>query len=88
MFDVLMECKYFGNVGEWFVIGGGMQSFENFEKWEGIQNFMVCEGLKYFVNFVFVWIMCDILCYFQYQLFNVGVEVLINLDFLQWQVYL
>jgi len=65
-----------------------MQSFENFEKWEGTQNFTVREGLKHSVNLVFVRIMRDISRYFQHQLPNAGAEALTNPDSPQRQVYL
>ncbi|PLC40974.1 glycosyl transferase family 51 [Ralstonia pickettii] len=88
MLDASMERKYSGNAGEWFATGGGMQSFENFEKWEGTQNFTVREGLKHSVNLVFVRIMRDISRYFQHQLPNAGAEALTNPDSPQRQIYL
>jgi len=88
MLDASMERKYSGNAGEWFATGGGMQSFENFEKWEGTQFFTVREGLKHSVNLVFVRIMRDISRYFQHQLPSAGAEALTDPESPQRQVYL
>ncbi|MCO5398800.1 transglycosylase domain-containing protein [Ralstonia soli] len=88
MLDASMERKYSGNAGEWFATGGGMQSFENFEKWESYQQFTVREGLKHSVNLVFVRIMRDISRYFQHQLPSAGAEALTNPDSPQRQIYL
>ncbi|WP_439891222.1 transglycosylase domain-containing protein [Ralstonia sp. 25C] len=88
MLDASMERKYSGNAGEWFATGGGMQSFENFEKWESYQQFTVREGLKHSVNLVFVRIMRDISRYFQHQLPSAGAEALTDPDSPQRQVYL
>ncbi|ATG19883.1 glycosyl transferase family 51 [Ralstonia pickettii] len=88
MLDASMERKYSGNAGEWFATGGGMQSFENFEKWEGTQNFTVREGLKHSVNLVFVRIMRDISRYFQHQLPSAGAEALTDPDSPQRHIYL
>ncbi|ANJ72467.1 transglycosylase domain-containing protein [Ralstonia insidiosa] len=88
MLEASMERKYSGNAGEWFTTGGGMQSFENFEKWEGTQFFTVREGLKHSVNLVFVRIMRDISRYFQHQLPSAGAEALEDTDSPQRQVYL
>ena len=88
MLDASMERKYSGNAGEWFSTGGGMQSFENFEKWEGTQFFTVREGLKHSVNLVFVRIMRDISRYFQHQLPSAGAEALEDHDSPQRQIYL
>lgn len=88
MLDASMERKYSGNAGEWFATGGGMQSFENFEKWESYQQFSVREGLKHSVNLVFVRIMRDISRYFQHQLPSAGAEALTDPDSPQRQIYL
>jgi membrane peptidoglycan carboxypeptidase len=88
MLSASMERKYSGNAGEWFATGGGMQHFENFEKWEGTQQFTVREGLKHSVNLVFVRIMRDISRYFQHQLPSAGAQALADPDSPQRQVYL
>jgi len=88
MLEAAMERKYSGSAGEWFATGGGMQSFENFEKWEGTQWFTVREGLKHSVNLVFVRIMRDISRYFQHQLPSAGAEALEDRDSPQRQIYL
>lgn len=88
MLEAAMDRKYSGNAGEWFATGGGMQSFENFEKWEGYQQFTVREGFKHSVNLVFVRIMRDISRYFQHQLPSAGAEALEDHDSPQRQIYL
>lgn len=50
MLGASLERKYSGNAGEWFATGGGMQHFDNFERWESYQFFTVREGLKHSVN--------------------------------------
>lgn len=63
MLDAAMERKYSGNAGEAFYTGGGMQSFTNFEKWEGERQMTVRVGFQHSVNLVFVRMMRDIVRY-------------------------
>jgi len=67
MLDAAMERKYSGNPGEAFFTGGGMQSFSNFEKWEGEHQMTVRVGFQHSVNLVFVRIMRDIVRYEVFQ---------------------
>ncbi|MDE4920943.1 MULTISPECIES: transglycosylase domain-containing protein [Cupriavidus] len=67
MLDAAMERKYSGSAGEAFFTGGGMQSFSNFEKWEGEHQMTVRVGFQHSVNLVFVRMMRDIVRYEVYQ---------------------
>lgn len=61
--EAAMERKYSGNAGEAFYTGGGMQSFTNFEKWEGERQMTVRLAFQHSVNLVFVRMMRDIVKY-------------------------
>lgn len=63
MLEAAMERKYSGNPGEAFYTGGGMQSFTNFEKWEGERQMTVRVGFQHSVNLVFIRMMRDIVRY-------------------------
>jgi len=65
--EAAMERKYSGNPGEAFYTGGGMQSFSNFEKWEGERQMTVRVGFQHSVNLVFIRIMRDIVKYEVHQ---------------------
>jgi membrane peptidoglycan carboxypeptidase len=88
MLEASLERKYSGNAGEWFTTGGGMQHFDNFEKWESTQFFTVREGFKHSVNLVYVRLMRDISRYYQHQLPSAGAQALQDGDSPQRQVYL
>ncbi|MHC6075298.1 transglycosylase domain-containing protein [Ralstonia solanacearum] len=88
MLAASLERKYSGNAGEWFATGGGMQHFDNFERWESYQFFTVREGLKHSVNLVFVRLMRDVSRYYQHQLPSAAAEALEDTDSPQRQVYL
>ncbi len=61
--EAAMERKYSGNAGEAFYTGGGMQSFTNFEKWEGERQMTVRMAFQHSVNLVFIRMMRDIVKY-------------------------
>lgn len=63
MLEAAMERKYSGNPGEAFYTGGGMQSFSNFERWEGERMMTVRQGFQHSVNLVFIRMMRDIVRY-------------------------
>ncbi|CAG2145590.1 hypothetical protein LMG31506_03216 [Cupriavidus yeoncheonensis] len=67
MLDAAMERKYSGSAGEGFYTGGGLQSFTNFEKWEGERIMTVRVGFQHSVNLVFIRMMRDIV---RYELFH------------------
>ncbi len=67
MLEASMERKYSGNPGEAFYTGGGMQSFSNFERWEGERMMTVRDGFRHSVNLVFIRMMRDIVRYEVYQ---------------------
>ncbi|WP_439672945.1 transglycosylase domain-containing protein (plasmid) [Cupriavidus necator] len=72
MLEAAMERKYSGSTGEGFFTGGGMQSFSNFERWEGERNMTVREGFQHSVNLVFIRIMRDIV---RYEIFHARPDV-------------
>ncbi|WP_211440720.1 transglycosylase domain-containing protein [Collimonas humicola] len=80
MLEASLERKYSGNPGEWFSTGGGMQHFENFEKFENGQNFTVREGFRHSVNLVFVRLMRDIVHFYMYQVPGSSAQLLENID--------
>ena len=63
MLEAALERKYSGNPGEAFFTGGGMQSFSNFERWEGERIMTVRQGFQHSVNLVFIRLMRDIVRY-------------------------
>ncbi|KWR74647.1 transglycosylase domain-containing protein [Cupriavidus sp. IDO] len=67
MLDAAMERKYSGSAGEGFYTGGGLQSFTNFEKWEGERIMTVRVGFQHSVNLVFIRMMRDIV---RYEMFH------------------
>lgn len=67
MLEAALERKYSGNPGEAFYTGGGMQSFSNFEKWEGERQMTVRVGFQHSVNLVFIRLMRDIVRYEVFQ---------------------
>ncbi|WP_423199526.1 MULTISPECIES: transglycosylase domain-containing protein [unclassified Cupriavidus] len=67
MLEAAMDRKYSGNAGEAFYTGGGMQTFTNFERWEGERQMTVRVGFQYSVNLVFVRMMRDIVRYEVFQ---------------------
>ncbi len=67
-----MERKYSGSPGEGFYTGGGLQSFTNFERWEGERIMTVRVGFQHSVNLVFIRMMRDIV---RYELFHGNVDM-------------
>ncbi|CAG9183024.1 hypothetical protein LMG23994_05044 [Cupriavidus pinatubonensis] len=72
MLDAAMERKYSGSPGEGFYTGGGLQSFTNFERWEGERIMTVRVGFQHSVNLVFIRMMRDIV---RYELFHGKVDM-------------
>lgn len=68
MLDAAMERKYSANPGEGFATGGGVQHFENFERWENSQIMTVRAAFQNSVNLVFIRLMRDIVRYEIYQI--------------------
>ncbi|MGY2488798.1 transglycosylase domain-containing protein [Cupriavidus sp. CP313] len=67
MLEAAMERKYSGSAGEGFYTGGGLQSFTNFERWEGERIMTVRVGFQHSVNLVFIRMMRDIV---RYEMFH------------------
>ncbi|AEI81353.1 carboxypeptidase [Cupriavidus necator N-1] len=67
MLEAAMERKYSGSAGEGFYTGGGLQSFTNFERWEGERIMTVRMGFQHSVNLVFIRMMRDIV---RYEMFH------------------
>lgn len=67
MLDAAMERKYSASPGERFYTGGGLISFENFERADNARIVTVREGLQRSVNLVFIRLMRDIV---RHTMFN------------------
>jgi len=72
MLDAAMERKYSGSAGEGFYTGGGLQSFSNFERWEGERIMTVRVGFQHSVNLVFIRMMRDIV---RYEMFHARLDM-------------
>ena len=60
MLEAAMERKYSASPGERFFTGGGLHTFENFEREDNARILTVREGLQRSVNLVFIRLMRDI----------------------------
>jgi membrane peptidoglycan carboxypeptidase len=67
MLDAAIERTYPASTGERFFTGGGIHTFENFNKEENSQTYSVREGLKKSVNLVFIRLMRDIVRWYMYD---------------------
>jgi membrane peptidoglycan carboxypeptidase len=67
MLQAALQRKYSGSTGESFFTGGGVHQFENFEPWEGGQNFTVSAAFQNSVNLAFVRLMRDIVYYYRFR---------------------
>lgn len=67
MLQAALERKYSGSTGESFFTGGGVHHFDNFEPWEGGQNFTVTDAFANSVNLAFVRLMRDIVYYYRFR---------------------
>ncbi|GAB3628786.1 transglycosylase domain-containing protein [Pandoraea terrae] len=68
LLDAAMDRRYSGNPGEAFFTGGGMQGFENFERWENSVMMPVREAFQHSVNLVFIRLMRDIVRHETYRI--------------------
>lgn len=60
MLEAAMERRYSANPGERFFTGGGLHSFENFDKEDNGKVVSVREGLQRSVNLLFIRLMRDV----------------------------
>jgi membrane peptidoglycan carboxypeptidase len=67
MLEAALQRKYSGGIGEAFFTGGGLQTFENFQRSEDKQIFTVSEGFQLSVNLVFIRLLRDIENYYKYR---------------------
>ncbi|MDX2027594.1 MAG: transglycosylase domain-containing protein [Alphaproteobacteria bacterium] len=63
LLQAAMNRSYSGSPGEAFFTGGGMHTFNNFEKEEDYQSFDLHDAFRHSVNLVFVRLMRDIVNY-------------------------
>lgn len=68
MLEAAMERKYSANPGQAFFTGGGLHTFENFNKEDNGKFFTVRDALRDSVNLVFVRMMRDIVRYYMWQM--------------------
>jgi membrane peptidoglycan carboxypeptidase len=67
MLDAALERRYSANPGEAFFTGGGLHSFANFNRGDGLGNPSVRDALRNSVNLAFIRIMRDVVRYYMYQ---------------------
>jgi membrane peptidoglycan carboxypeptidase len=67
MLEAAIERTYPASTGERFFTGGGIHTFENFNKEEDSRTYSVREGLKKSVNLVFIRLMRDIVRWHMYH---------------------
>lgn len=66
--QLALDRKYSGNNGEAFFTGGGLHSFQNFEKEENGRIYTVREATALSVNLSYIRIMRDLVRYYQVRL--------------------
>jgi len=67
MLEAAMDRQYSANASETFFTGGGMHTFENFEKEDNYKVMPLREALRRSVNLVFIRLMRDIVWHYMYQ---------------------
>ncbi|RJQ84726.1 MAG: glycosyl transferase family 51 [Desulfobacteraceae bacterium] len=67
MLGASLERKYSGNPWEKFFTGGGLHTFQNFDKRDDQRIISVREGLLHSVNLVFIRLMRDVVRYHMYN---------------------
>ncbi len=80
MLQAALQRKYSGSTGESFFTGGGVHHFDNFETWEGGQNFTVSAAFQNSVNLAFVRLMRDIVYYYRFRVPGASPAVINNED--------
>ncbi len=68
MLQLALDRKYSGNPGEAFFTGGGIHTFQNFEKHENSRIFTVREATALSVNLAYVRLMRDLVRYYEARL--------------------
>jgi membrane peptidoglycan carboxypeptidase len=68
MLQLALDRKYSGNNGESFFTGGGLHSFQNFEKAENGRVYTVREATALSVNLSYIRLMRDLVRYYQARL--------------------
>ncbi|HTD06732.1 transglycosylase domain-containing protein, partial [Undibacterium sp.] len=67
LLNAALERRYSASPGERFMTGGGMHTFENFEREENSMVMSVRDGLRNSVNLVFIRLMRDIVHHYMFQ---------------------
>lgn len=78
--EAALDRRYSASPGERFFTGGGVHTFENFDRKDNGRNATVKESLHESLNLPFVRIMRDIVSYTQYQKMHVDPTLLTNPD--------
>jgi len=88
MLDAALGRTYSGNPAEMFFTGGGLHTFENFERDENSQIMTVGEGFQHSVNLVFIRLMRDIAGYYMWRVPGASPAVLTDLRHPARETYL
>ena len=78
MLEAALLRKYSGSTGEAFFTGGGVHTFDNFEKSENFRDFTVNSAFENSVNLVFIRLMRDLVGYYRFRQPGASPSVLDN----------
>lgn len=88
MLEASLNRTYSGNPGERFFTGGGVHTFDNFDRVEDFRSYTVKDAFHHSVNLSFVRMMKDVVYYTQSQKMNVDASIFENPDDPMRKVYL
>ena len=88
MLEASLNRTYSGNPGERFFTGGGVHTFENFDRDENYKAYDVKEAFHLSVNLSFIRMMRDIVYYTESQKMNIDPTIYENPDSAQRKKYL
>ncbi|MEZ0262622.1 MAG: transglycosylase domain-containing protein [Alphaproteobacteria bacterium] len=88
MLEASLNRTYSGNPGERFFTGGGVHTFENFDRDENYKAYNVKDAFHHSVNLSFIRMMRDIVYYTESQKMNIDPSIYENPDSLQRKKYL
>ena len=80
MLAAARDRQYSGNPEEAFYTGGGLHTFQNFEKSENFQSYTVREGLVQSVNLVYIRLMRDLVRYYRAEVPAYSAGILDGMD--------
>ncbi|SMF23431.1 transglycosylase domain-containing protein [Pseudogulbenkiania subflava] len=88
MLEASLQRQYSANPGESFFTGGGLHTFENFDKADNFRTLTVREAVRRSVNLVFIRLMRDVVHYYMEPASGSSEQLLENVDNPQRQEYL